>query len=92
MRCCALDASDGYARTSPVGKFPEGASPFGVMDMAGNVWEWTASAFPGRPHDISIRGGGWGNRAWCQRVTYRHWNPPYIGLDMVGFRCVQDGE
>ena len=90
MRCCALDASDGYARTAPVGKFPEGASPFGVMDMAGNVWEWTSSPFPNRPNDISIRGGGWGNRDWCQRVTYRHWNPPYIGLDMVGFRCVRD--
>jgi len=35
------DASDGYARTAPVGSFPEDKSPYGVYDMAGNVYEWT---------------------------------------------------
>ena len=85
--CCAPDAADGYERTAPVGVYPSGASPFGMLDMAGNVWEWTSSRFPGRPSEVVLRGGGWGNNPYCLRVSYRHGNPPDIGLDMVGFRC-----
>jgi serine/threonine-protein kinase len=36
---------DGYPRSSPVGSFPAGASPYGALDMAGNVWEWVHDAF-----------------------------------------------
>lgn len=90
VACCAPSAADGYPKTAPVGSYPEGASPFGVLDMAGNVWEWTATAFPGRPDERAIRGGGWGNDPYCLRVSYRHGNPPYFSLDMVGFRCAAD--
>ena len=90
VECCAPDAADGYWRTAPVGGFPLGASPFGILDMAGNVWEWTASRFPGRPQLVVLRGGGWGNNPYCLRTAYRHGNPPDIGLDMVGFRCAAE--
>ena len=92
LSCCAPDARDGFLKIGPVGRFPSGASPFGIHDMAGNVWEWTASAYPGRPDYTSLRGGGWGNDPYGLRVSYRHGNPPDIGLDMVGFRCAGDLE
>ena len=40
-----------YAFTSPVGNFPESASPYGVLDMAGNVWEWVSDLYD--PEDYS---------------------------------------
>jgi formylglycine-generating enzyme required for sulfatase activity len=88
--CCAPDASDGFAKTAPVGRYPAGASPFGLLDLAGNVWEWTSEEHPAEPGEFVLRGGGWGNNPYCLRVSYRHANPPDIGLDMVGFRCVGD--
>ncbi len=90
VTCCAPDASDGFERTAPAGRFPTGASPFGLLDMAGNVWEWTADLHPTEPGKVALRGGGWGNNPYCLRVSYRHANPPDIGLDMVGFRCAGD--
>lgn len=86
-QCCAPDAQDGYALTAPVGSYPAGASPFGVLDMAGNVWEWVVDDHPSQPGFKIIRGGGWGNNAYGLRASYRHANPPTASLDMVGFRC-----
>ncbi|MGI9414851.1 MAG: formylglycine-generating enzyme family protein [Hyphomicrobiales bacterium] len=90
VKCCAADGSDGFLKTAPVGSFPQGRSPFGLDDMAGNVWEWTSSPFPGRASERVLRGGGWGNNPYCLRTAYRHGNPPRISLDMVGFRCAAD--
>ena len=90
VACCAADAGDGYETTAPVGRYPAGTAPFGHLDMAGNVWEWTATPFPGRPAERVIRGGGWGNNPYCLRASYRHGNPPHLALDMVGFRCAGD--
>ena len=39
------DASDGHEGAAPVGSYPGGASPYGVLNLAGNLWEWTDDAF-----------------------------------------------
>lgn len=90
IKCCGADGDDGHVRTSPVGRYTAGRSPFGLLDMAGNVWEWTSSTFPGHPEWRTLKGGGWGNDPHCLRAAYRHGNRPITALDMVGFRCVAD--
>jgi formylglycine-generating enzyme required for sulfatase activity len=103
--CCRADGGDGFLYTAPVGSFPRGRSPFGVDDLAGNVWEWVEDWFDATFYARSpmldpvnrveasskvIRGGGWGNDASGLRSTLRHANAPDIGLSMVGFRCAGD--
>jgi formylglycine-generating enzyme required for sulfatase activity len=44
--------------TAPVGSYPAGAGPFGTLDQAGNVWEWTASRYEKAPDKRVTRGGG----------------------------------
>lgn len=90
--------------TTPVGNYPRGASPYGVLDMAGNVWEWTNSRlgkYPyvaadgrenvGGPNDNALRvlrGGSYGNVAEYVRCAYRYWDFPLNGDDVIGFRVV----
>jgi len=90
----------GYRGTTVVGSFPQGASPYGVMDMAGNVAEWTTDWFKAYPGgDFSspyfgekyrvIRGGGWFAEAELVRTTERSASSEDLRNDDVGFRCVR---
>jgi formylglycine-generating enzyme required for sulfatase activity len=79
---------------SPIGSFPDGASPFGVLDMAGNVLEWTCSARrAGERLFRAVKGAcfkdGSPDLARCTSVQYLD---PEQAEPFVGFRCVKDVE
>jgi formylglycine-generating enzyme required for sulfatase activity len=89
--------------TSEVGSYPDGASPYGVMDMAGNVWEWVNDWYSSSYYSTSpasnplgpasgsykvLRGGGWGTTIYLLRVSSRSSDNPTIRDSHVyGFRC-----
>jgi carbamoyltransferase len=84
-------------RTTPVDAFPEGASQFGVLDMMGNVWEWTSSAYVGGqlitdppPYDgdgpVAIRGGSFRRSERFNQCTARCDSEVDVRAPNNGFR------
>jgi formylglycine-generating enzyme required for sulfatase activity len=97
------EGDDGWVHTAPVGSFPKGASPYGVEDLVGNVWEWVADwhapyaaeeavdpAGPTKGDKRVMRGGAWnGAYASWVRPTFRFGADPAMRSHGVGFRCAK---
>ncbi len=84
-------ADSGPFDTVPVGQFPTGASPYGLHDAAGQVFEWTATADGGGRH--IVKGGSWDDRGCgvC-RPAARHGRPDELKHILIGFRLVREGK
>jgi formylglycine-generating enzyme required for sulfatase activity len=101
---CALANFSGCSGdTVKIGSYPEGASPYGLLDMAGNVWEWVADYYyiyyyasspldyPQGPESGAyrvIRGGSWSDEARMMRTSSRFYYFPDSSRASIGFRCV----
>jgi formylglycine-generating enzyme required for sulfatase activity len=83
-------------QTTAVGVYPHGASPEGVLDLAGNVWEWCLNKYkdPGQIQAGAsgepgvVRGGSWGHGAGVARAVLRGGYPPGNQRGGWGFRLV----
>ncbi|MGI9464825.1 MAG: formylglycine-generating enzyme family protein [Aestuariivirgaceae bacterium] len=75
--------------TLPVGSFPKGASPFGLLDAAGQVFEWTSTGAGQKRH--IVKGGSWDDKGCgvC-RPAARHSRPDHLKHILVGFRLVRE--
>ncbi len=82
-------ADQGPFDTLPVGSFPAGASPFGLLDAAGQVFEWTSS--PAAPGRFLVKGGSWDDKGCgvC-RPAARHGRPAELKHILIGFRLVRE--
>lgn len=89
----------------PVGRFPQGASPYGVLDMAGNVWEWTSSLYRPYPYRADdgreavtpggirvVRGGSYNHNLRQIRCAARDGMAAGVRDVYIGFRVAGDGK
>jgi serine/threonine-protein kinase len=92
-------------KTSPVKNYPNGVSPYGAYDMAGNVWEWVTSLYKPYPYNTNdgreksnfsgdrvLRGGAWNNYDFEVHSFNRNWFDPTYSIGVLGFRCARSAD
>jgi iron(II)-dependent oxidoreductase len=93
----------GLHSTAPIGSFPAGKSPYGLLDMAGNVAEWVADQFSPYPNARTLlpeysrnlrvlRGGSWTFNEYYSRATHRYPRAPNERHGSYGFRMARNAE
>lgn len=103
--CEKANYSGCIEKPSPIGNYENGKSLYGIYDLAGNVWEWTADWYSETYYEISpsknplgadsslarvVRGGSWNSEDTVVRSANRNqYNPAYANNE-IGFRCARD--
>ena len=89
-RCNTLET--GLKTTTPVDRYQLGASPYGIYDMAGNVWEWTlnsaAAAETGRDFRRAVAGGSFVSPCDRAHTSFRYYLDPRVRYSSIGIRLV----
>lgn len=78
-------AVKGPGDTTPVGQYTNGASPYGLLDMAGNVFQWTSTRY--REGHMTVKGSAWEDYGGIGRGASRHGRAITARHVIVGFRC-----
>jgi formylglycine-generating enzyme required for sulfatase activity len=86
-KCCVFKSYDFLVN---IGSLEAGKSPYGLYDMAGNVWEWTSSDYDDSGKEKVLRGGSWGSNPQRLRSANRNNIEPMFRVADIGFRCAQD--
>ena len=103
--CSKANYDSCVGSTTIVNRYESGKSPYGLYDMAGNVWEWTADWYDENYYANTplsnplgaatgdfrvLRGGAWGFVNFDMRTSYRYKKLPETSTNNIGFRCVRN--
>lgn len=82
---------EGAGDTTAVGSFTQGASPYGMLDAAGNVFQWTSTPWPHRKDAMTVKGSAWDDYGGVGRGASQHGRRRWVRHAIVGFRCAGPG-